>query len=943
MGKVRVGFLGSGVAAAASASRADDGNLTIVISSQTFMKKLERRLCHGNTASCQSSGASQRNALQQRSCFGWFGLVLFNLWVGLPSLFAFSLLSSDELVFVNLDHAPMGVCSTITYGTKASVCGVGTSTGVFPYYVGGGGVLVGLSTSSGLKLLPFAASAASFSINASFFPDASIQRSVTPCTDEFTVAASGLSFMHYTPAWLMSDLDSASLSEKQRCFLPATWMVFTIQNTNSVPEEFYFGLPVPSTQRTFANGAYQGFVLGEAALAVQSGSCELLSGAGLTEVFSGMTNGFAFQVSVPAGQTRSLMVVLAYYRSAVVDTRINASYYYTSLFPSMDGVIDAAFAGFGNAQTRCQQLALVMNQAGMNPYRQFLASHALHSYMANTACLIDLQGRVYWREVEGYFNYINTLDLTPDHAFFDSHMHPWALRNVLDAFSGALASPGYTYATPLFDARSNTQVSSLGFSFHHDMGLWPNSGTGPAYGVNMGLEELQSWILSAGLYWSRTGDRVWLTNNAALLQTCLNSLLLRDDTNSGARDGVTQNVNAGEITTYDNLDASLQKPAFSGRMTVRNWASYLALNAMFAQIGDAADAATCETMAAVAAQTIVDRWNSYRGTLGYIPARLDGSNTAATTPIIEGLAYPAAMGLTNAMDRTGGPYASMLQALSNHTAAVLIPGKCIGVPSGGWLMTSANIITWQSKVFICQYVAETVLGITNDLVNGAVDQVHTTIQILTGPSQGFVDAVDGTGGYHFGGGPHYPRAITTSLWWLNPANNPSNPVPASAPPVPATLAALATDHQVLLLWQGVAHATRYNLKRAIAEGGPYEPLANGLAGASFTDSGLVNGATYYYILTASNQLGESSPSAPVSATPYGPLPSTGTNLTASVAGSQFLVSWPSTHVGWILQTNVSNLAPGAWADVPGSFTNWQMTFPTSDPTIPSKFFRLRHP
>ena len=37
-------------------------------------------------------------------------------------------------------------------------------------------------------------------------------------------------------------------------------------------------------------------------------------------------------------------------------------------------------------------------------------------------------------------------------------------------------------------------------------------------------------------------------------------------------------------------------------------------------------------MAAVAAQTVVDRWNTHRATLGYIPALLNGSVTAATIP-----------------------------------------------------------------------------------------------------------------------------------------------------------------------------------------------------------------------------------------------------------------------------------------------------------------------
>jgi len=753
-----------------------------------------------------------------------------------------------------------------------------------------------------------------------------------------------MTFTHYSPAWPMPDLNIATLGEKKRYFLPATWLVFTITNTNSTPEDFYFGLPVPVTERSFANGAYQGFALGEAALAVQSGSCELLSGARLASVFNGLTQGFAFHLAVPAGQTRTLMVVIAYYRNAVVDSRTGASYYYTSLYPSIDSVIDSAFAGFGDAQVRCQQLAAAISRAGLNPYRQFLASHAFHAYMAVTACLLDPQGGVHWWEMEGWFNYINTFDLTVDHAFFDVFMHPWALRNVLDTYSGALPGTGYSFDTPLYSP-SGTQVSSHGFSFYHDMGLWPTSGTGPAYSACMGDEELQSWILSAGLYWSHTADNAWLTNNLAVLQTCLNSMLSRDNTNSAARDGITKNVNAGEITTWDSLDASLVRAAFSGRLAVRNWACYLALSTMFSQLGDVADAATCEDMAAVTAQTIVNRWNTYRSTLGYIPALLDGSVTAATIPMIEGLAYPAAMGLTNAIDRTGGPYASMLQALSNHIAAVLIPGRCLDANCGAWLSTSATpTISWQSKNFICQYVAEAVLGITNNDVNGTVDQIHASLQIQDSPLQGFGDALNGTGVFQWSGGVHYPRGITTALWWLNATNNPSYPAATLVPAAPTMSSALAGDHQVLLLWQGVPFATGYNLKRATISSGPYAPVTNGIAGASFTDSGLINGVTYYYILTATNQIGESLPSPEASATPYGPVPSTGTNITASVTGSKLMVSWPSVYVGWILQTNTLGLVnPSAWGDVPGSFTNSQMTFPSSDPRIPIEFFRLRHP
>lgn len=866
-------------------------------------------------------------------------LFLFSL--GSHSLSALTLLSSNQLVFVNVDHAPMGACSTITYGYKGGTCGVGTSTGAYPYYVpyhdGVGGVLIGLSDSSGLQLMPFVLSATSISTNARFFSDASIQRSLTPGTDEYDIAGSGLAFTHYSPAWSMRDFGAATLSDKKRYLLPATWIVFTVENTNSTSVDFYFGLPVPVTQRTFANCAYQGFVQGEAALAVQSGSCELLSGTRLTSVFNGMTQGFAFHLEVPAGQTRELVVAIAYYRSAVVDSRRGAAYHYTSLYPSIDSVIDAAFAGLGDAQMRCQQLATAMSSAGLNPYRQFLACHGFHSYMANTACLIDPQGGVHWWETEGLFNYINTFDLTVDHAFFNVCMQPWALRNVLDAFSGALPGTGYSFSTPLYGP-TGTQVSSQGFSFHHDMGLWPNSGTSPAYGGNMGDEELQAWILSAGLYWSQTADNTWLTNNVTILQACLNSMLVRDNTNAAARDGITKNVNAGEITTFDSLDASLLKPAFSGRLAVRNWACYLALKAMFAQVGNATDAAICQTMAAVTAQTIVNRWNTYRTTLGYIPALLDGSNTAATSPLVEGLAYPAAMGLTNATDRMG-PYAAMLQALSNHMAAVLVPGRCLDASTGAWLGTSANQITWQSKVFIAQYVAEVVLGITNESLNGTVDQIHASVQIQGSQVQGYSDAFLGNGTIH--GGSHYPRGITTSLWWLNATNNPANPAPLAPPEAPAFSFALAGDQRVSLLWQGVAFASAYNLKRAMNSGGPYAPVTNGLMGASFVDSAVSNGTTYYYVLTATNQFGESPLSPEMSATP---IPSVGMSISAAIDSAGVTVSWLPTYVGWILQTNSIGLGnAAAWGDVPNSSTQSQMTFPITTPGIPTEFFRLRHP
>ncbi len=893
-------------------------------------------------------------------------LFLLLLACGTRSARTFTVLTPQQLGWVNVDHAPVGACSTLAYGldgahaptpVKGDWCGLGMSSPDAPYYffgrkpAGGGGVIIALSGPAGVQALPFLASPASLSANAAYFDNVKVHRTLTPCTDQWGIDDTGLSFVHYSPAWKMARLDTATLAEKKRFFLPATWIVFTIDNTNATREDFYFGLPEAATQRSFANGAYQGFTLGEAALAVQTGSCQLLSGTNLTAVLNGLTKGFAFHVSVPAGQTRSLTVVQAFYRSAVVDTRINASYYYTSLFPGIDSVIDSAFAELADAKMRCAQLASAMDSAGLNVYRQFLASHALHSYMANTACLLDAKGGVHWYVTEGAYGYINTFDLTVDMAFYESLMHPWTLRNVLDTFSGAINGGGYSLDQPLHSAVSGATVSSHGFGFCHDMGAWPNStaaGTS-AYAIDMAAEELQNWILSAGLYWSHTADNPWLTNNAALLRTCLNSMLSRDSTNAAARDGINKNINSGEVTTFDDLDASLNASAFSGRLAVRNWACYVALQAMFNHLGDAADTATCQHMASITAQTITDKWNSYKGSLGYIPALLDGSNLSATIPMVEGLVYPLEMGLTNAVDPVGGPYASMLQALSNHLAAVLVPGKCLNATSGAWDMTSAALggndhNTWQSKIYIAQYVAERILGMSGSTIDGAVDQIHATIQVQNAPFLEWSDQTDATGANRFIGSCHYPRGVTSALWWLNSTNNPDYPVAMAAPDAPSGLTALAGNHQVVLFWNGETLASGYDVSRASASGGLYVPVTNGLTGASFTDTGLANGATYYYVVAASNQAGKSLFSEEVSATPHGAIPETGTNIVAALTGDTATISWPLDYIGWVLQTNVVDYSnSGTWGDVPGSEQTAKMTFPATDQAVPKEFFRLRRP
>ncbi|WP_052339923.1 cellulase family glycosylhydrolase [Gorillibacterium massiliense] len=110
---------------------------------------------------------------------------------------------------------------------------------------------------------------------------------------------------------------------------------------------------------------------------------------------------------------------------------------------------------------------------------------------------------------------------------------------------------------------------------------------------------------------------------------------------------------------------------------------------------------------------------------------------------------------------------------------------------------------------------------------------------------------------------------------VNSAGESANSAQASATPTsgvtvpaaPTGLTATAGNAQVALSWTASAGATSYNVKRATTSGGTYTTVATGLTATSYSDTGLTNGTTYYYAVSAANSAGESTNSTQVSATP----------------------------------------------------------------------------
>jgi pectate lyase/fibronectin type 3 domain-containing protein len=96
-------------------------------------------------------------------------------------------------------------------------------------------------------------------------------------------------------------------------------------------------------------------------------------------------------------------------------------------------------------------------------------------------------------------------------------------------------------------------------------------------------------------------------------------------------------------------------------------------------------------------------------------------------------------------------------------------------------------------------------------------------------------------------------------------------MPSNKPAAPAGLVAVAGNEQVTLSWNAVVSAKDYKIKRSEVGGSGYVEIGVS-AVPSYKDANLVNGKTYYYIVTAVNEHGESSPSVEKSAIPQTVLP-----------------------------------------------------------------------
>ena len=169
------------------------------------------------------------------------------------------------------------------------------------------------------------------------------------------------------------------------------------------------------------------------------------------------------------------------------------------------------------------------------------------------------------------------------------------------------------------------------------------------------------------------------------------------------------------------------------------------------------------------------------------------------------------------------------------------------------------------------------------------------------------------------------------------------------PAAPSGLNATAGNAQVALNWAATFGASGYNLRRGTASGGPYSIIASpsGIrypspGSISYLDTTASNGATWYYVVSATNVLGESPNSAEVSASPQAPVIVATLNI-ATISPSQLQLSWANNTPGLRVYSAADLTPPILWTSVTDapilSNGQWQLILPMDSNS--SRFYELR--
>ena len=139
-------------------------------------------------------------------------------------------------------------------------------------------------------------------------------------------------------------------------------------------------------------------------------------------------------------------------------------------------------------------------------------------------------------------------------------------------------------------------------------------------------------------------------------------------------------------------------------------------------------------------------------------------------------------------------------------------------------------------------------------------------------------------------------------------------VQLTAAPGPTGLIAMPGNAQVSLSWTASTGATSYNVLHSTTSGSGYMTVATDVANPNYTDTGLANGTTYYYVVRAVDGSGTSPNSNEASATPCA-IPVTPVGLAATAGNASVVLSWTASSGAASYNVKRSTTIGGPYATI----------------------------
>lgn len=674
--------------------------------------------------------------------------------------------------FFTLAHAPFGGDGCFSIGKNGGGVKIASSR------LACDSIYIGYRQKDTLRLLPFYDDsnnpANSFtsdygvgSIVKHDFTEAEVTRAVTPCEDSITAGKFEIKII--TPFYKCPNFDNLDTEDLKKLVAPIVLIEIIFDNRQG-DEDITGIFALSNIQGREKTTQTNGFYTFNGGYGVCSSSestsdfdvCSFVTGSAKDFVLAPISG---FRQLVPSGEKKSMKIVIGFYKSGVVTSGNFAyPYFYTTIFKSIDQVLSYGFKNFDNYKAIAANTDNYFKGLSGGSDDLKLFSHAVKGYFASTS-LFGSRGNYLYVVNEGSFRMLNTLDLFIDHIFFESEFYPFAVSNQLKTYYEY-----YSYTDVIKDDKN----SANGISFCHDIGcfnIFTPTGTS-SYEIEgtcgcysyMTTEQLYNFVIACAIN-DRNGYSMNFSQDELL--ALYNSILMRDSILPETRLGV-MNINSskcgdgGEITTYDSIDHSLGVSRGNLYLNMKR------LNALKC-IQLLSDNNT-EFIASVQKEFMLVLKNieeSYDETQNKFFANKQLNVETAILPVIEPLIYFKVLNIE---------IPHRLKSLcAKHLQTVLKKGSCL-FEDGGFKLSASSVNSWQSKVFICIVIAESILQEYSQPQGDAINNKFEFREILHNAKRAHLEwwengcedncAIDQVfDGRTLEKGFYYPRGISSFLFF----------------------------------------------------------------------------------------------------------------------------------------------------------------------------------